>query len=97
VRFQPGLLPPPPQEVALVYDFEGAGIEASSNCQRKRVIAYRVEEDKLRVVASPSKLAALLLLHGLLLKGLGCVICLASIVTIPFYVTNQWLPASLLL
>jgi len=57
VRFQPGLLPPPPQEVTLIYDFEGAGIVINSKSHRQ-VIAYRVEEDKLRVVSSPSKLHA---------------------------------------
>ena len=54
VQFPAGILPPSPHSIKLVYDLEGAGIEAKSQLKNE-ITPTRPDEDRLRVIASPRK------------------------------------------
>ena len=54
MQFPAGILPPRPHSVKLVYDLEGAGIEAKSQLKNE-ITPTRPDEDRLRVIASPRK------------------------------------------
>ena len=54
MQFSPGELPPRPHTIKFVYDLEGAGIELEKHL-KSDITPVRLDEDRLRVVASPRK------------------------------------------
>ena len=52
--FPPGVLPPRPHSIKLVYDLKGAGIEEKGRLKNE-ITPVRSDDDRLRVVASPRK------------------------------------------